>query len=114
MSESAGHGLPPEAIACFMARVRRNLLPPPAYGAHAPHDVTIQSTGHGSVLHARSCLSGGHSPPFSAAVRTKRLRSWRPPPHVAVHRLHAVHDVTVQWSGQGASLHCAVPIFDGQ
>ena len=114
---SCGHALPPPPCGTVTLR-SRSCAPLPqvrSHALHVPHLSTAQSTGHICVLQARCCASAGHARPPKAApmLRTVRVQSRAPPPHVRVQREHDSQDVTTQSTGHGPSPHVCSATRDG-
>ena len=118
-SISVGHSAPP-CCATLCGLRKRSCVPPPHERVHAPHATvshagTLQSTGHGIVLHARSLTSAAQSLPSNcAAVTIERWRSCRPPPHTTLQVRQPPHSDVSQCSGQGCEAHARVSSRCGQ
>ena len=109
--------MPPKLGEITTARVRV-WLPPPQVWLQAfqlPHTLTTQSTGQASELHVRvSARVGQTLPACWDIVVTERERECLPPPQVLEHPPQAPYSETVQWIGQGPSLHDTVCVCGGQ
>ena len=109
-SFSAGQAVPLFAAATATVRVRVLLTVPHLcalalnvhVSVHALQADTLQFTGQGSVPHASSCLSSGHTlPVVICSAVTVRSRTLRPPPQVALQAPHGPHSPTLQSCGAG-------------
>jgi len=107
--DSTGHALPPYAAGVTTVRVCDCSPPPHALEQvnQLPHSDTTQSTGHGSVPHARTWLNDvGHAaPPCAACCVIVRVCVCSPPPHALVQADHSDHALTPQSTGQANVLH---------
>jgi hypothetical protein len=106
---SSGHAAPPLAAATNTDRVA-DCMPPPQVAEqadHPDHADTTQLMAHAWVLHAWVCVNAGHgTPPLAEGVMMVRVLVELPPPHDAVHGVHArLHALTTQSTGHGAVLH---------
>ena len=96
-----GHSLPPWLSRRVTVRVRFISVPWPLTGAHAPHDVYSQSTGHSCFWHSLSSMNAPHAlPPSLGAALRMRKRRCVPPPHVLLHCVHTDHVDILQSCGQ--------------
>ena len=111
-ASSVGQGAPPWAAEVDTWR-KRLCVPPPhvrEHANHAPHGLTLQSTGHAAALHTRWPFSDAQArPPCDAWRATARVRVCVPPPHELEHALQALHCAMRQSTGQAASLHDRTP-----
>ena len=71
-----------------------------------PQSEIVQALPHLCVLHFRVWFSDSQPKPLcSGWRRALRLRVWSPPEHLALHDCHAVHELSLQFTGQDCVLH---------
>jgi hypothetical protein len=79
----------------------------PQLAAHAPHvchALTVQSTGHASVLHGVVVSVSGHAAPApTVGLSTPRVRCTVPPSQVTEHAAQLDHASTMQLAGCSVS-----------
>ena len=106
----------PPQLGCVIARVRVFCPPSPHVLLHElqlPHSPTAPSTGQQCSLQARVSAEWGHALPPNCGCTTARMRTWLPPPHVALHtpQLPSAKSLTAQSSGHDATLHSRVSML---
>ena len=81
------------------------------YSLHANPGAAHSCSLHDSLIDS----SVGHAVPFPIGCCViARIRVRRPPPHVAVHALHAPHSATSQFAGHSCAPHVCVSDSGGQ